>query len=68
MKLSRVFAILLIIILLYMIYKEITTAYTFKNSSEIILPAILFFIFLIFGLYFRRKEKTDEKRHNKEIK
>ena len=40
-----------------MIYKEITTSYTYKYSVDIILPAILFFVFLIIGLYFRKKEK-----------
>jgi hypothetical protein len=40
-----------------MIYKEITTDYTYKYSSEIILLAVLFFVFLIIGLYFRKKEK-----------
>ena len=50
-------AILQIIIVGYMVYKEITTAYTYKHSSEIILPAILFFILLIVGLYFRINKK-----------
>jgi len=58
MRLSRVFAILQIIIISYMIYMEITTSYTYKHSSDIILPAILFFVFLIIGLYFRREEKN----------
>ena len=57
MRISRIFAILQIIIVIYMIYKEITTSYTYKHSSDIILPAILFFVFLIIGLYFRKKEK-----------
>ena len=43
-----------------MIFKEITTSYTYKNSGDIIFPAILFFVFLIFGLYFRKKEKIAE--------
>jgi hypothetical protein len=58
MKLSRIFAILQIIIIIYMIYMEITTSYTYKHSSDIIVPAILFFILLIIGLYFRKKEKN----------
>jgi hypothetical protein len=45
-----------------MIYKEITTSYTYKHSSDIILPTILFFVFLIIGLYFRKKEKRFEKK------
>jgi hypothetical protein len=57
MKISRIFAILQIIIVAYMIYMEITTSYTYKHSPDIILPAILFFVFLIIGLYFRKKEK-----------
>lgn len=57
MRLSRIFAILQIIILVFMIYKEINTSYTYKQTSDIILPAILFFVFLIIGLYFRKKEK-----------
>ena len=59
MRLSRIFAFLQIVIIVYMIYKEITTSYTFKHSSDIILPAILFFVFLIIGLYFRRIEKRN---------
>jgi len=59
MRLSRVCAIVQILIILYMIYKEITTAYTYKYSVDIFLPAILFFVFLFIGLYFRRKEKKD---------
>ena len=39
---------------------EITTSYTYKYSSDIILPSILFFIFLALGLYFRIKEKKIE--------
>lgn len=35
---------------------EIITSYTYKHSSDIILPAILFFVFLIIGLYFRKME------------
>jgi len=57
MKISRVFAIIQILIIIYMIGKEITTSYIYKYSSDIILPAIIFFICLIIGLYFRRKEK-----------
>lgn len=38
---------------------ELTTSYTYKYSSEIILPSILFFIFLAIGLYFRKKEKNN---------
>jgi hypothetical protein len=57
MRVSRIFAILQIIIVIYMIYMEITTSYTYKHSPEIIFPAILFFVFLIIGLYFRKKEK-----------
>lgn len=59
MRISRIFAILQIIIVVYMIYKEITTSYTYKHSTDIILPAILFFILLIIGLYFRKKEKEN---------
>lgn len=59
MRISRIFAFLQIIIVVYMIYKEITTSYTYKYSSDIILPAILFFIFLILGFYFRKKEKEN---------
>jgi Na+/proline symporter len=66
MKLPRVFAILLIILLIYMIYREITTSYTYKNSSEIFFPAIIFFIFLVLGLYFKKKEKIVEKEHKNE--
>jgi hypothetical protein len=65
MKLSRVFVILQIIILIYMIYKEITTSYTYKHSSDIIIPAILFFVFLIIGLYFKKKEKIAERENYK---
>ena len=59
MKISRVFAVIQIIIVIYMIYMEITTSYTYKHSSDIIIPAILFFVFLIIGLYFKRKEKKE---------
>jgi hypothetical protein len=61
MRISRIFAILQIIIVFYMIYMEITTSYTYKHSGDIILPATLFFIFLIIGLYFRKKEKEKTK-------
>ena len=33
---------------------------THKHSIDIILPAILFFVFLIIGLYFRKKEKKNK--------
>ena len=59
MKISRIFAILQIIIIIYMIYMEITTSYTYKHSIDIIFPAILFFVFLIIGLYFRKIEKNN---------
>jgi hypothetical protein len=57
MKLSRVFAVLQIIIIIYMIFKELTTPYIFKHSIDIISPSILFFIFLVLGLYFKNKER-----------
>jgi hypothetical protein len=60
MKTSRVFAVLQIIIVIYMIYMEITTSYTYKHSIDIIPPSILFFVFLIIGLYFRMKEKVKQ--------
>jgi len=59
MRISRIFAILQIIIVVYMIYMEIATSYTYKHSSDIILPAILFFVFLVIGLYFRKIEKMN---------
>jgi len=65
MKISRVFAIFQIIIIIYMIYKEITTSYTYKHSIDIILPSILFFVFLAIGLYFRKKEKIAERENYK---
>ena len=63
MRISRIFAILQIIIVVYMIIKELTTPYIYKHSSDIILPAILFFSFLIIGLYFQRKEKKSLNRN-----
>jgi len=58
MKISRIFALMQIVIIVYMIYMEITTSYTYKHSIDIIFPAILFFIFLFIELYFRKKEKN----------
>ncbi len=57
MRISRLFAIFQIIIVIYMIYMEITTSYTYKHSIDILFPAILFFVFLIIGLYFGKLEK-----------
>ena len=65
MKISRVFAIFQIIIIIYMISKEITTSHTYKHSNDIILPSILFFVFLIIGFYFRKKEKIAERENYK---
>ena len=65
MKISRIFVILQILIIIYMIYKELTTSYVYKYSSEIILPSILFFVFLIIGLFLRRKEKREELQEEK---
>ena len=59
MSISRFIAVIQIIIVIYMIYKEITTSYTYKHSIDIIPAAILFFILLIIGLYLRKKEKKD---------
>ena len=57
MKISIIFALLQIVVVIYMILKELTTPYVFKHSIEIIPPAILFFVLLAFNLYFRGKEK-----------
>ena len=42
MRISRVFALFQIIIIVYMIYKELTTSYTYKQSIEIVIPVVLF--------------------------
>jgi ABC-type multidrug transport system permease subunit len=58
MKYKWLLTIPALIILLYMIYRELTTSYSWKSSFEALVIAIVFFLYIGWIILYKRKNKN----------